>query len=324
VTLALPHHTHEENQLKIELRPDAGFDPPVTHSLRDMPDSASTHENLELLHPADVFSAIFERVVESGAKLATDTLRSLDARGTDGEDAADAALRETLSSFLYATANYLDGCKSIIRCLRADDKDNKRTYTAFRNAIGEYHTHVMTVVNHLKHRHRVIRTLYGAWPGGKMVGFLIEGPMGDGVVGQDPLIHSQPNTAFSLHRHLRYHACHIYLAASALKQVLGLPDAPRPESPAEQRATSRKAKAFLDAVDSVPVHFFPDEPELPFPALRKGKDGTVHLVYPAPVPAGSKRVPAMNLNYTFNSGKASTFNIPYLAKRSYGPGATGG
>lgn len=314
---------HKGVQLKFELRPDAGFDPPVMHLLREVPDSASTHENRELLHPADVFSAIFERVVESGATLAATTVAALDARGTDGEDAADAALRETLSSFLHATGNYLDGCKSIIRCLRVDDKAYKRTLAEFHQAIRQYHGHVMTVVNHLKHRHRVIRTLYGVWPGGKMAGYLIEGPMGDGVVGQDPLIHSHPNTAFSLHRHLRYHACHIYLAASALKQALGLPDAPRPETPAEQRATSRKAKAFLDAVDRVPVHLFPDEPELPFPAVRIGKDGTVHLVYPASLPAGSKRVPAMNLSYTFSTGKGSRYNIPYLARRSYGPGASG-
>jgi hypothetical protein len=269
----------------------------------------------DLLPPAELFRQVFHRVVETGGRLAIQAERAVEAHETDAEGERDAALRDTLLSFLHSLAGYLDGCKCIITCLSSGRKTSEKTFAAFRKSILDYHTHVMIVVNNIKHRHRMLRTLYGLWPEGGMVGYLVEGPNGERTIGQDSAVH-KANTAFSLNRNLRYHACHIYFVAAALKSALDLPDTSATGDP-ESRTASRKAGEFLAAVAALPLHLFPDETVLPLPNVRVTSDQRVRLDYPAPFPPGTRQTPVKRFTFRFDASPSTSYAIPYLARRDY-------
>ncbi|UPG92827.1 hypothetical protein [Luteibacter aegosomatissinici] len=149
--------------MKTELSPLTGFDPPVLHALNAVDNSASMHAEHDLLPPGQLFHRVFVRVVETGARLANQARQAVSSHETPTHDEQDAALRDTLLAFLHSLAGYLEACRSVIVCLAPNGKDRERMFASFRRSIAQYHAHVMMLINHIKHRHRMLRTVYGLW-----------------------------------------------------------------------------------------------------------------------------------------------------------------
>ena len=283
--------------------------PEVVAQLHSVPASECYFEGKLLRHPADIFTQVFQGLLESGIQLCQDHRQALETLG-DAPDAVkvDKHLLRSLRAFHTSLGDYVNACRSVIYYVRTKDEANKGNQD-FKAAANPYYDHVTKVDNFIKHQQRALRTVYAAWPQGQIIGYQVEGVIKVGAVGAERQIHRYAGTAFSLNRALKYHACHIYLMASALQTVLKLP------KPGEQQSVlghEPLAATFLDMVAEIPMLFFPDELSEEVPLVRKRSDGAFLLECPSSVKPDNRKTHEMNLNFRFTvSAHAHTVEMPY-------------
>jgi len=284
--------------------------PEVVAQLHNVPASECYFDGKLLRHPADIFTQVFQGLLESGIQLCRDHRQALDTPG-DAPDAVevDKNLLRSLRVFHTSLGDYVNACRSVIYYVRTKDEANKVNQD-FKAAANPYYGHVTKVDNFIKHQQRTLRTVYAAWPQGQIIGYQVEGVVAVGAVGAERQIHRYAGTAFSLNRALKYHACHIYLMASALQTVLKLP---KPGERQSAQVHESLAATFLDLVAEIPMLFFPDELSEDVPFVKKRSDGAFLLECPSPVRPNNCKPHAMNLNFRFAvSAHARTVEIPYL------------
>jgi len=154
--------------------------------------------------------------------------------------------------------------------------------------------------------------VYATWPKGQIIGYQVEGAIAVGAVGAERQIHRYAGTAFSLNRALKYHACHIYLMASALQTVLKLPK-PCAQQPPQKHEPL--AATFLDLVAEIPMLFFPDELSEDLPLVKKRSDGAFLLECPSSVKPDNRKPHVMNVNFRFEvSAHARSVEPPYYGQ----------
>lgn len=286
--------------------------PEVVYFLDAIPAGKSRHEELKLRHPADNFVLVFGSVIESGIQLCRDqvTAMSLEEASKEAID-FDARLRLSIIAFYESLAKYIDGCRTIIRCLTSD-KDLTKKGREFSAAIEDYKKHVGTVANFIKHQQRDVRPVHAEWPDGRIVGFFVEGVVGDGEIGCEPEVHKYPGTAFSLNRMMKYHACHIYLVASALQSTLNLHGDKSDKTLAKLEGSIAE---FLRLICDIPMLFFPDEHHEIVPLVKRvasGGEGFL-LEYPSRVKASNRALHVMNMHLRIDVGlHAHKFSVPYM------------
>lgn len=294
--------------MKYILKP-AQLRPEVVAQLRDVPAVERFDEGKLLRHPEDTFAQVFRDLLENGIHLCRDHTQALSTPG-DAPDTieVDQRLRRSLRIFHTSIGDYIDGCRSVIYYVRPDD--HKRVWREFRQATSPYFDFASKIDNFAKHQQRALRTVYAQSPHGPIVGYQVEGAIGVGAVGAERLIHRYPATAFSLNRALKYHACHIYLMAAALKTVLNLSAASGEHLAAGQDSG---AATFLEQVAAIPMLFFPDEQLEQVPLVRKRTDGSFLLECPSLVKPDNHRPHVMNLNFRFSpTAHALQVEIPYM------------
>lgn len=284
--------------------------PEVVSQLNNLPATECHFDGKLLRHPADTFAQVFLGLLESGIQLCRDHRQALET----SEDALDAVavdkrLLRSLRAFHTSLGDYVNACRSVIYYVRTKDEANKGNQD-FKAAANPYYDHVTKVDNFIKHQQRALRTVYAAWPQGQIIGYQVEGPINVGTVGAERLIHRYAGTAFSLNRALKYHACHIYLMASALQTVLKLP---KPDEQPSAHEHGRLAATFLDMVAEIPMLFFPDELSEEVPLVKKRSDGAFLLECPSSEKPANRRTHEMTLNFRFEvSPHALSVEMPYL------------
>lgn len=196
-----------EDQMRYVLPSDTTvYVPEVVTLLRNLKEDSLCFEKHYLMHPLDVFHSVFDEVVDSGIRLSGDVASAQQLFKSEHElNTSDSQIRNGVFNFLFCIVNFLDGCQSIIKSLSEDPKVLSNAQRDFKKSIQTYNDHVRKVVNHIKHRHRAIRMIYGKWDRNLIVGYFVEGAVDRGTVGPDPDIHKNSNTAISLNRDLPYH-----------------------------------------------------------------------------------------------------------------------
>ena len=265
-----------------------------------------------LRHPADTFTQVFRGLLESGIQLCRDHQQALSTPG-DAPDAIDVDKRllRSLRAFHTGLGDYVNACRSVIYYVKTKEGANKGNQE-FKAAANPYYDHVTKVDNFIKHQQRALRTVYAAWPHGQIIGYQVEGAVAVGVVGPERQIHRYHGTAFSLNRALKYHACHIYLMASALQTVLELP---RSVGKQPEQGHEPLAATFLELVADIPMLFFPDELHENVPLVKKRSDGAFLLECPSPVKPDNHKPHSMNVNFRFEvSLHARSVELPYCGQ----------
>lgn len=294
--------------MKYILKPTQLY-PAVVAQLCDVPAAERLHEGKLLRHPEDIFAQVFRELVENGKHLCRDHVQAL-STPDDAPDAieVDQRLRRSLRIFHTSIGDYIDGCRSVIYYVRPDD--HKTMWRNFRQATNPYFDFAAKIDNFAKHQQRALRTVYAQCPQGPIIGYQVEGAIGVGAVGAEPLIHRYPATAFSLNRALKYHACHIYLMAAALRTVLNLPSASETRLAAGQYP---EAATFLEQVATIPSLFFPDEQFEQVPVVRKRTDESFLSECPSSVRPDNHFPHEMNLKFRFSpTAHAREMEIPYM------------
>jgi hypothetical protein len=284
--------------------------PGVVAQLQNVPATECYFEGKLLRHPADIFTLVFRNLLESGIALCQDHRQALETLGNAPDaHAVDKRLLRSLRAFHTSLGDYVNACRSVIYYVRTKDEAKKGNQD-FKAAANPYYDHVTKVDNFIKHQQRALRTVYASWPQGQIIGYQVEGMITVGAVGAELLIHRYAGTAFSLNRAMKYHACHIYLMASALQTVLKLPK-PDEQQPAQNHEPL--AATFLDLVAEIPMLFFPDELGENVPLVKKRSDGVFLLECPSSVKPNNCKTHEMNVNFRVEvSVHALAVEMPYL------------
>jgi len=261
-----------------------------------------------LMHPADVFTTVFDEVVASGQRLAI----SIQEMEQNKDKRRDKHINSLISGFLYSISNFIDGCKSIVKCLFSKDEEKKykKIISDFINQCRLYIDYVNTKVNYIKHRHRSISTILCEWENDFILGYYVNGPVSENINGPDPDIHKDVNCAISMNWEFPYHIVNIYFLSASLKSIL---EEVRPSViDFEKKYDDKDLMNFLIDVSSINRFLLPDEFGK-HQALVKRKDTKFILEYPSKVKAKNNHLHMMNISMTAKVGfGARGFVTPYL------------
>lgn len=295
------------------------FSPEVFDLLNALPDEDLSYENHDLMHPIDIYSAVFDEVIESGFRLTNDLLeiQKQFALGNSIEH-LDSQIRNGIFNYLFCLANFLDGCQSIIKSLSEDSKKTAKVNKEFMKNIRSYNDHLRKIVNFIKHRHRVIRTVYAKWDENVIVGYFIEGVVSKNAVGPDPEIHKDSKCAISLNRDIPYHLINLYSVSASLKAVIensGVINIPEYNNYVAQ---DEKLTDYINLVSSIPRHFFPDEIKMDWPEIKvkKGNSPLFELTIPSKRKPDNYRPHIMDISITSKvKSRSKTLVLPYFRGR---------
>lgn len=260
-----------------------------------------------LMHPADVFTTVFDEVVASGLRLAV----AIQEMEHNKDKRRDKHVNSLISGFLYSISNFIDACKSIVKCLFSKDEEKKykKIISEFMNQCRMYTDYVNTKVNYIKHRHRSISTILCEWDNDFILGYYVNGPVSDNINGPDPDIHKDVNCAISMNWELPYHIVNIYFLSASLKSIL---EEIRPSTiDFDIKYDDKDLMKFLTDVSLINRFLLPDEFDK-VQALVKRKDSGFILEYPSKIKAKNNHLHTMNISMTAKIGfGARGFITPY-------------
>lgn len=231
------------------------------------------------------------------------------------QDGPKEALLEATDHMLDSLMEHMDDCKVIIKSFFPDVecKQYKKVYGEYKRSVEPYRQYIGNVVNYIKHQQGRLRLISVTWPDNCCVGYFVEGPDGEGVLGPAPSIHKPSNTAFSYNRDIPFHLCNIFSVGARLASALHSIDKRivlrRPEVAGPG---SNLANALRRASELPRVYFF-DEINKDVPLIRLLGDGLA-IEYPSekkvgPPPNGSR------VSGSFEGdGVTRSFRLPYMAK----------
>ncbi len=298
----------------------SGFAPEIISLLNALPDEKLFHQNYQLMHPCDVYSSVFEEAVESGYRLTKDVLELHEKKINGSSDSElDLSIKNGVFNFIFSMGNFLDGCQSIVKSLFDSTKSKGFTTASreFSSSIKQYNDHVRKSANYIKHRHRVIRTIYGAWDKNLITGYFIEGVVAKGVVGPEPDIHKGSNCAISLNRDIPYHLCNIFAVSAALENVVKNQFKINKTDINPYKNNDERMLKFIDAASRLPRTFFPDEIAMNCPEISfKAKSNSAKILYPSNKKPTNMKPHDMkiSLSSTMRS-RSRTLKLPYFKQK---------
>lgn len=295
--------------------------PKAVAALRNLEGVPLYHSEQGMRHPLEIYLATFSDVLEQTLILvellneASTELPYIGNKNPGWEKKIVAATDHWLDSVVQ----HIDSCKGVLSCFFAkdDSKPKGKCISSFSKSIEQYRKQVATIVNLVKHKHRFLRVIYFHWVGGFVPGYFVEGVVEDGVLGPDPLVHSNANTAISYNRDIPAHLCNLWFISAVLAQhVYEITKRPvRPDN--EKLFRDQNLTRVMKKVSIMPMTFFPDEIKKPVPFIRYQEvaKGTLRVLVEMPSRRGRPNaVPERSrVATTWRVGEiAKTCKLPYF------------
>ncbi|UOF20053.1 hypothetical protein [Pseudomonas syringae] len=296
-----------------------GFVPAVARTLLNVEPHESQHNALGLNHPADVFIFSFMDVVRSLDRLA----KAVENGASKIEESNGAFLNDLnidIFNLLFHSNNYIESCQSIVRSLfpATGETKFKTVSREFLATIKSYHTHVATIMNDIKHKHRRIRAFTFAGTETAIIGYYIEGIVAEGVIGPDPSIHKPFNgmaTGFSLNTEIPYHVFNIYKTAECLDSILRRYIKAKPDKSYVLGRMDDIAKC-LEQISLMPTLLLPNEFGKEYATVVRKKSDSYTISLPGTRKPQNKKPEICNVKIATGIGlKARTFAPPYFLGR---------
>ena len=243
----------------------------------------------DLRHPLGIYNVSFDAILENFQSVLNELEVLLAEKPfQDPQSPPSNVLLEKQRNLLYSLMEHMDDCSNILMGFFPTKRDFSESghVKSYKKSIKEYRKVIGKVVNHLKHKQGVLRSvvLYGdefACPG-----YYVEGVDRDGTVGPARHIHKGGNTAFSFSRNLRYHLVNLYVVSRHLTSTINDIVGSKKVSvvPEIKESKDRKVAEVVARVSDLPMMFFPDEVKLPIPSTKfegKKEEGIeIVLTYP--------------------------------------------
>lgn len=279
------------------------------------------HHVQEMRHPLEIYLTTFSDVLEQKLSLiellneASTELPYIGNAKTGWEKKIIAATDHWLDSVIQ----HVDSCKGILSSFYGanEAKQQAKRISAFSKDIEQYRKQVATIVNLIKHKHRFLRLVYFHWVGGFVPGYFVEGVVDEGVLGPDPLVHANANTAISYNRDIPLQLANIFSISAVLAQhiyeITKRPVCVNADKPFRDPNLAKVIKL----VSVMRLEFFPDEVKKPVPFVKyQDKESeTIRVLIELPSKRGRPQAVPENsrITTTFRVGEiARTCKLPYF------------
>jgi hypothetical protein len=219
------------------LSTDGTFEPAAVNFLGQIPESALFYVSQQLRHPESIYALSLTKVSETFSKVTEGYLTKTQNICADRTKTLEMSeLLKDQESFLRALQEHLDDCWLILKTLVDPATATKTTLFAdkyvvdnklpgsrtFRDAIADYKA-TLRIANKLKHQQGRLRGVSIQSNSGPVLGYFLEGPDAQGIIGPSPEIHPDQG-AFSFARDLTWHLFNVYACSeklvSAIRSVL--------------------------------------------------------------------------------------------------------
>lgn len=272
------------SSVKYEFPNKAGYFPEVFLLLKDLDKQQVYSHDGQLSHPADIFLLTFTDAIDCITRLAKSVNDATEcvSSGKSIDSQSLTKIRNQIFDLLFYTANFVEGCQSIIRSIfPPGDKQLAKVARDFKGNVEDYTSHALQLINKVKHQHRRPRTFSFNFDNRIILGYYLEGLVDEGVLGPDPELHKPykgVKTGFSLNRIIPYHLCSIYYVSACLGAIVKKHG--KLGDPSENYVNDDYVhNAFLE-VEKIPCLLFPDEFEKPLPTVTRRSNGRYLLEIP--------------------------------------------
>jgi hypothetical protein len=299
----------------------SGYFPEALSILSAVEDSCVFNESRNLSHPADIFLLTFNDVIECAHRLSKRYNEEVDRR----QSLAQATISEVddihidIFNLIFYASNFIEACQSIIKSLFPDDDKGKKNFTKavreFNENTKDYRAHTSKIINEIKHQHRRIRSFSYSGEKYLIIGYFIEGLVGENTIGPEPKVHAKfnnLNTGFSLNRDIPYHLVNVYFAAACLAS-----------SVRKYASINSVAPRILDGehvvrcfreLKKMKLLLLPDEFKKDMPSVLEHKEGKFALEFPSKRKPENQQSHAANISVTARLGiKNRSVAPPYAS-----------
>jgi hypothetical protein len=300
---------------------EENFVPKAILALRNLDEISLYHVERKCHHPLEIYSFTFNDVIDKTIIL-VEHLNELSVIlphiGNKNKN-WEKKLEYIADNWLDSIIQHIDSCKGVLACFFSvdEEKQKDKCIKSFSKQINEYRKEVSTIVNLIKHNQRFLRIVYFHWIGGFVPGFFVEGIVDDGVMGPEPLVHKNSNTAISFNRSVLVQFCNIFSISSILTQSIYKITKRNPLGGEKFSYKNKELMQLLKLLSLSPVIFFPDEVFKPVPFIRCNvkPNNTVRILFempstkikPTTVPKNS------HVGLSFRIGEVSlAYKLPYF------------
>ncbi len=295
--------------------------PKAVAALRNLEGVPLYHHEQEMRHPLEIYLTTFSDVLEQKLSLielldeASAELPYLGNKKPGWEKKIVAATDHWLDSVIQ----HIDSCKGILSSFFGEDdaEQKSKCISSFSKSVEQYRKQVATIVNLIKHKHRFLRVIYFHWVGGFVPGYFVEGVVQEGVLGPDPVVHTNANTAISYNRDIPFQLANLFFISAVLaRHVYEITKRPAGVD-TEKPFRDPNLEKVIKKVSIMPLTFFPDEVKKPVPFVKyqQKHNGTVRVLIEMPSRCGKPQaVPEKSqISTTFRIGEiAKTCKLPYF------------
>jgi hypothetical protein len=317
-----------EMKISRSLKNDGTVGPIALNFLAGIPQNHLFFREHQLRHPVSIYNLSLDKLTKAFIAVVEeygrDTIRfSVEPNG--GFDIK--GLLQAQEHLLHCLQEHLDDCYLILKTLIDPAKTNATAIAAnefvadsklpgsksFVQAADEYRRS-LTIVNKLKHNQGRLRG-YGIYPGdGIYLGYFLEEPDKEGVVGPSPEIH--PNQgAFSFARDLKLRFFLVYSLSGKLvkaveRALLGLYQTSLPKAAGPQQKTDDWNR-LVALISKIPNAIFPRELNLGVATIHLTDDGQeLTMRFPDRIRVAYRSATGRAVVSTVGDGFSRQFKVP--------------
>ena len=258
------------------------FAPKAILALRNLEGVPLYHVEKGLRHPLEIYSTTFDDVLEKTTMLLeylNELSTTLPHIGNNNQE-WEKHLANITDNWLDSIIQHIDSCKGVLACFFStqEEKQKNKCIKLFSSQIDKYRKDIATIVNLIKHNQRFLRIVYFHWIGGFVPGYFVEGIVVEGVIGPEPLVHKNSNTAISFNRSVPEHFCNVFSVSSILAQSIYKVIKRKPLKRDKNIYNNKDLGKALKLLSLSQLIFFPDEIFKPVPFIRWHKNKSNNTV----------------------------------------------
>lgn len=290
--------------------------PKAAYALSQLDGIELYHDDYGLRHPLGAYNISLSSIGKRVSRV-VEVVNELQTESWNPGKASprNEALLEATDHLLDAAMEHLDVCHSILKCFFKPDEERGRklAYQLLKKEIEPYRNHIGSVDNYINHKQGALRLIQFVWPGGRCLGYFVEGNLGEGMLGPAREIHKDSNSAFSFNRDVRFHVCSVFAVGARLASVLHSIDkriVPRYKT-TENYLKANDWITSLKLVSGLPYTFFHDEVSIGIPEIRLSKERLIVTVpgdrRKVSIPPNGSRISLVYIG----DGVTRGFKLPY-------------
>lgn len=327
-------------QLKFSIAQHGHLGPKAWTHLCALRDEHCFHEHHQKRHPRSIYKKKLQTILKHFTLVLSSlkTVRDLYPHDKGNLRVAYSELLNEYRDLLYRLNEHHDDCLSILRSLCPPDHTVREIFdsrylqkaklpgaNSFLQATKGYRDeHIALIVNNMKHSQAELSQIYmHSSDGYKSIdfrpGYFLCDVLPGSMLGPNAKLHSGGRTAFSFSRDLKVHAWWLYkmsdlLATAIGSAISGIHKKQLKIKPCELDAPD--LLVMLRGCSDLPLQFFPDETQKPYPTIHLSDDNTqLTLEFSKKLrgrfPAGMRLNTALTVDKEHRSNKLPYFGSEY-------------